>query len=164
MWTQQVDSCKSQSLILILYQHVSGQADLFSLTVTDPATRETVSSRIANAGQSDLDKAVAVAEAASRADSPWSMMSAMQRSQIIWKAAELIEEEAHMLSLLESKSFGRPYSLHRAIDIKVAADNLRCMSPRIHLMKPARADSPNPQTSLAGVIRSPVTTNFETKE
>ncbi|CZS83170.1 unnamed protein product [Fusarium graminearum] len=108
------------------------------LTVTDPATGETVSSRVANAGQTDLDKAVAAAEATMKLDSPWRTMTTMERSQLLWKAADLLEQKMHMhyISLLEARSFGGPYSLHRTIDIKAAADNLRF-----------------------GVIRSPETTN-----
>ncbi|KAM0390734.1 hypothetical protein ACHAPZ_011565 [Fusarium culmorum] len=51
----------------------------------------------------------------------------MERSQLLWKAADLLEQKMHMhyISLLEARSFGGPYSLHRTIDIKAAADNLR---------------------------------------
>jgi Aldehyde dehydrogenase family len=61
-------------------------------------------------------------------DSPWRRMNASDRSRIIWKVSELIEEHADELALLESLDNGKPFSVARAADIPLSADLFRYMA------------------------------------
>ncbi len=79
-----------------------------------------VYSLIPRSGKEDIDQAVDAAKAAFPA---WSSMRIEERSKILMKLSDLIEENLDALALAESIDNGKPLSLAKAVDIPRARDN-----------------------------------------
>ena len=88
-----------------------------------PATEEVIC-EVAEGDEEDIDAAVDAAREAFD-NGPWSKMDARDRGQLIWKLAELIEEEADDLAALETLDNGKPISDARAADIPLVIDCLK---------------------------------------
>ncbi len=88
-----------------------------------PATEEVIC-EVAEGDKEDVDAAVDAAREAFDSG-PWSKMDARDRGQLIWKLAELIEEEADDLAALETLDNGKPISDSRAADIPLVIDCLK---------------------------------------
>jgi aldehyde dehydrogenase (NAD+) len=88
-----------------------------------PATEEVICA-VAEADKEDVDAAVDAARDAFD-NGPWSKMDARDRGQLIWKLAELIEEEADELAAIETLDNGKPISDARAADIPLVIDCLK---------------------------------------
>src|SRR6202012_2934336 len=76
----------------------------------NPATEE-VLAEVAYGQAEDINKAVKAARRAFADDSPWRRMNASDRGRMIWKIADLIEENADELAMLESLDNGKPYHI-----------------------------------------------------
>ncbi|MGN6548071.1 MAG: aldehyde dehydrogenase family protein [Aureliella sp.] len=89
----------------------------------DPATEETIA-EVAEGDAADVDRA---AKAARRAfeSGPWSMMYARDRGRLMYRLADLIEEEIDELAALESLDNGKPIKDARAADLPLVIDCLR---------------------------------------
>lgn len=94
--------------------------------VYDPATDQVVA-KVAEGDAADVDLAVAAARRAFDSG-PWSKMTASQRSQIIWKIGDLIEENADELAAMETIDNGKPLAVAKAADVALAADMFRYMA------------------------------------
>lgn len=94
--------------------------------VYDPATGEEIC-QVPEADHVDVDRAV---HAARRAfdSGPWPAMSPSKRGQLLWKLADLIEQNTEELAELESLDNGKPVSVARVADIPLAADLFRYMA------------------------------------
>lgn len=86
-----------------------------------PANGEKLST-IADATREDVDRAVDVAW---EAFETWGKTDKAQRAIILNKVADIIEENAEKLALLESLDNGKPIRETRAIDIAYAVDHFR---------------------------------------
>ena len=84
----------------------------------DPATGERLAT-VPAAGSEDVDDAVAAGRRALEGD--WGATSRDARGQILWRLAELIDEQADELAELESLDNGKPLANARAEDIPLAA-------------------------------------------
>src|ERR671939_858648 len=74
-----------------------------TFTTPNPATGQTLA-EIAEGDKADIDKAV---EAARRAfEGKWSKMSARDRGRLLYKLAQLVEENAQELAALETADNG----------------------------------------------------------
>ena len=93
----------------------------------NPATEETVA-EVAEGEAEDVDRAVRAARRAFEDDSPWRRMTASDRGRLIWKIADLIEENADEFAKLESLDNGKPLAVARAADVPLAADLFRYMA------------------------------------
>src|SRR5580704_5456221 len=72
----------------------------------DPSTEE-VWAHVAEADETDVDRAVAAARAAMRG--PWTRkVTASQRGALILKLAELLRRDAKTVAMLESRDNGKP--------------------------------------------------------
>lgn len=91
----------------------------------NPATEE-VLTEVAEASAADVDRAV---EAASRAfedrNGPWRKLSASERGRLIWKLADLVEENIEELAALETLDNGKPIFESRYVDMPMVIDVLR---------------------------------------
>lgn len=89
----------------------------------DPATEETIA-EVAEGDAADVDRA---AKAARRAfeSGPWSTMDARDRGRLMYRLADLIEEEIDELAALESLDNGKPIKDARAADLPLVIDCLR---------------------------------------
>src|SRR5271155_1893969 len=82
----------------------------------NPATGDVIT-QVAEADAADVDKAVAAARAAFETGAWRRKMSPSQRGAMINRLADLIEQNADELALLESLDNGKPYKVARAADL-----------------------------------------------
>jgi len=93
----------------------------------EPATAQPIA-EIPDSDRADVDAAVA---AAKRAFPSWSRTPAEQRSRLLLKIADLIEQNLEELAQLESRDNGKPVSLARMLDIPRAVANFRFFATAI---------------------------------
>ncbi len=84
----------------------------------NPATEKKIAS-VANAGASDVDKAVKAARAAH--SGVWSKMPAAERGKYLYRIARILQEKARELAVIESMDGGKPIRESRDIDVPLAA-------------------------------------------
>eukprot|EP00347_Sterkiella_histriomuscorum_P004740 403359289 len=94
-----------------------------TFTTVNPATEEVIA-HIQEAGAEDAELAV---QAARRAfdEGPWKQMSAYDRSRLIHKLADLIEQNLDELVVLEAMDNGKPVSMARALDFAGVLNTFR---------------------------------------
>jgi 1-pyrroline dehydrogenase len=91
-----------------------------TMSVLNPSTGETIA-EVAACGAEDVDSAV---EAAKRAAPEWLDATPRERSELLLRLADVIEENKEELGRLESQNVGKP--LQGAIEeMEFSADNLR---------------------------------------
>lgn len=107
--------------------HIDGQdvasANEASFVSIDPSNGENLAT-IAEAGVADVDAAVAAARRALN-DKSWRDMAPRDRAQLLFRLADLLEENAEELAQLESLDSGKPLANARKTDIPQSADHLR---------------------------------------
>ena len=89
----------------------------------NPATGEELA-RVAEGDREDIDRAVRAARQAFDAG-PWPAMTAAERSQVLWKLADLIEERAEVFAQLETLDNGKPITAARRDDVGGTVDYFR---------------------------------------
>jgi aldehyde dehydrogenase (NAD+) len=89
----------------------------------NPATEEVIA-EVAEGDKEDIDRAVKAARAAFE-KGPWAKMDARDRGRLMFRLADLIEEEIDELAALESLDNGKPYSEARNGDLPLVLDALR---------------------------------------
>ncbi len=92
----------------------------------NPATGE-VLARIAEGDKEDIDRAVKSARAAFE-NGPWRRMTASERGRLIWKLADLLEENLEEFAKLETLDNGKPLKIARVADVPLAVDLFRYMA------------------------------------
>jgi aminomuconate-semialdehyde/2-hydroxymuconate-6-semialdehyde dehydrogenase len=93
----------------------------------NPATGE-VYSYTPDSDEKDIDLAV---EAAEKAVPNWSKTPAQERSRILLRIAELIDQNLDKLALAESVDNGKPVTLAKHVDIPRASSNFRFFASAI---------------------------------
>lgn len=86
----------------------------------NPANEEKLS-EIAQAGQEDIDKAVAAAKHAY--DTVWSKLSGKERGKYLFRIARLLQEKAREFAVIETLDGGKSIRESRDIDIPIAANH-----------------------------------------
>ncbi len=81
----------------------------------NPATGDELA-QVAEGDAADIDRAVRAARTAFE-DGPWGTMTAADRSSLIWKLADLIEEHTEELATLETLDNGKPIVAARRDDV-----------------------------------------------
>jgi len=97
-----------------------------TLGVEDPSTGKEIS-RIVDASDADVDRAVAAARAAFD-DGRWSNLPPNKRERILNKLADLIEANAAEFAELEAIDVGKPVGFAKIVDVPAAVDHLRYMA------------------------------------
>jgi phenylacetaldehyde dehydrogenase len=92
----------------------------------NPATGE-VLAHVAEGDREDIDRAVKAARAAFETG-PWSRLTASDRGRLIWKLADLLEENLEEFATLETLDNGKPLKIARAADVPLAVDLFRYMA------------------------------------
>jgi acyl-CoA reductase-like NAD-dependent aldehyde dehydrogenase len=92
-----------------------------------PATGEVLTS-CALASKQDVDKAV---KAAWKAFSSWKKTSPAQRAAFLLKIADLVDENADRLAMIETMDNGKPIRETRNIDVPLASDHFRYFASAI---------------------------------
>src|SRR5258706_2944717 len=97
-----------------------------TIAVEDPSTGREIS-RIVDASDADVDRAVGAARAAFD-DGRWSNLPPKQRERTINQLADLVAAHAAEFAELEAIDNGKPVGMAGAIDIPGAVDMLRYMA------------------------------------
>ena len=79
-----------------------------TIDIENPATGQTIA-KVATAGEAQVNKAVAAAKAAFE-DGRWHKLSPGERSQVLAKLADLLEENTDTFARIESEDTGKPYA------------------------------------------------------
>jgi aldehyde dehydrogenase (NAD+) len=79
---------------------------------------------VSEAGPEDVDKAVKAARTAFD-NGPWKKMSASERSRLIYKLADLMEEHKEALAQLDTLDNGKPIGETTNADVPLAIDHFR---------------------------------------
>jgi acyl-CoA reductase-like NAD-dependent aldehyde dehydrogenase len=90
----------------------------------DPATGEVIAN-VAQAGTADVDAAVRAAAQAFEQGSAWRKAPAAQRSLLLNRLADLVEQHTDELAELESLDNGKPVAYARQIDIPLTTAHFR---------------------------------------
>ncbi|MBI5310621.1 MAG: aldehyde dehydrogenase family protein, partial [Actinobacteria bacterium] len=106
---------------LIGNEWLPGAGDPFD--TIDPSTGAPICT-VANANAADVDAAVTAARDAFD-NGPWPRMAPAERAALIFRLADLIEENADELAELESIDNGKPVKLAKIVDVPGAARHLR---------------------------------------
>lgn len=88
----------------------------------NPATGEVIS-KIADASKKDVDDAVAAARRAFCG--PWRETTKEERSALLLKIADIIDENRNMLATIETMDNGKPIRETMAVDVPLSADHFR---------------------------------------
>ena len=94
--------------------------------VLDPATEDVIA-EVSEAQKEDIDKAVAAARKAFD-EGEWTKMEAAERSHLIYKFADLLEEHREELAQLESLDNGKPYATALSDDVDGTVQHFRYYS------------------------------------
>ena len=86
----------------------------------NPANEEKLS-EVAEAGQADVDKAVAAARKAY--EKTWKKMPARERAKYIFRISRMIQEKARELAIIETLDGGKPIRESRDFDVPTAANH-----------------------------------------
>ena len=89
----------------------------------NPATEEVIT-QVAEGDAADVDLAVEAARNALE-NGPWATMDARDRGHLLYKLADLIEENLEELAALETLDNGKPISESRSADLPLVVDCLR---------------------------------------
>lgn len=92
-----------------------------TLDSTNPANGEFLA-KVANASEADVDKAV---KAAQEAFESYSKTTPMERAKLLNEIADIIEENAEHLAMVETLDNGKPIRETSAVDVPLAADHFR---------------------------------------
>src|SRR5450755_1686132 len=84
----------------------------------NPATEEPLA-RVAEAGQADVDRAVAAATTAF--EQVWRPMPGAERAKYLYRIARIVQERAREFAVLESLDNGKPIRESRDVDVPLAA-------------------------------------------
>jgi gamma-glutamyl-gamma-aminobutyraldehyde dehydrogenase len=119
---------------------------------TNPATGQ-VLTRIAACGPEDVDVAVAAAKAAYE-DGRWSRLAPVERKHVLLRFAQLLEDHAHELAVMESLDSGKPIRECQNTDVPEAIHTIRWHAELIDKIYDHTAPaSPN---ALALVVRESI--------
>ncbi|HEY2895324.1 MAG TPA: aldehyde dehydrogenase family protein, partial [Pirellulales bacterium] len=89
----------------------------------NPATEEVIA-QVAEGDAEDINRAVAAAREAFD-HGPWRKMDARERGRLMYRLADLIEEEADELAMLETLDNGKPIRESKSADLPLTIDCLR---------------------------------------
>jgi betaine-aldehyde dehydrogenase len=92
-------------------------------TIYDPATGDPIA-EVADATAADADRAVEAAQKAFRRGD-WSRITPAERSAVLDRMADLLEERADEFARTESRNTGKPLKFSSAFDLPLTIDNLR---------------------------------------
>ncbi|OCC05871.1 betaine-aldehyde dehydrogenase [Labrys sp. WJW] len=97
-----------------------------TFTVEDPATEEKIA-EVPAGDKADIDLAVAAARRAFETG-PWSRISPAERSRLVWRLGDLLEQHADEFAELEALDNGKPVTNARRGDVQGSIDMFRYMA------------------------------------
>jgi phenylacetaldehyde dehydrogenase len=144
--------------LLIGGEWVPGQSGQ-TLDTLDPATGKALT-QIVRGSAADVDKAVAAARAAFDGGA-WPALMPVERSRLLWKMADLIEQNIDELSELETLDQGKPLFVGRWAEIPGAVNQFRffagqAMTIEGSTITPSINYQPAGKSVTAWTLREPV--------
>jgi gamma-glutamyl-gamma-aminobutyraldehyde dehydrogenase/4-guanidinobutyraldehyde dehydrogenase/NAD-dependent aldehyde dehydrogenase len=112
-----------------------------------------VLAKVASCGPEDVDRAVRAARSAFQSG-VWADRPPKARKRTLVKFAELIEEHADELALLETLDMGKPIANARNADLRAVVECVRWYGEAIDKLYDEIA--PTPKTALALITREPI--------
>lgn len=97
-----------------------------SFEVRNPADGQVIAS-VAEGDAADIQKAVAAARQAFEGGA-WPAMTASERGKLLWKLADLLEQNLDEVAEIESLDNGKPRAVAAAADVPLAVDLFRYMA------------------------------------
>ncbi len=94
-----------------------------TFATTNPATGE-VLAQVAEADEADVDRAVASARSALASDA-WRRINPHGRARLLWRLADLIEQNADEIAAMETRDNGKPIFESRQVDVPSVVENFR---------------------------------------
>jgi phenylacetaldehyde dehydrogenase len=122
--------------------------------VVDPATGQVISN-VADAGSSDVHRAVLAARAAFD-NGPWRRMSPNERMKIIWRIGDLIDKYAVELAEMDVLDEGSPYAVVKNFYVSLSADHFRYFAGWANKLDGSTIPVNMPGDWLAYTLREPV--------
>ena len=123
-----------------------------SFATIDPATGETLV-KVVKGMPEDIDRAVAAARTAFRSGC-WSRIAPRERMDILYRFADLIDEHAEQLAVLETLDMGKPIGDVVAEDLPAVISTIRFMAEGIDKIEGSVTNTDN--DALHMVIREPL--------
>jgi acyl-CoA reductase-like NAD-dependent aldehyde dehydrogenase len=123
-----------------------------SFATVNPATGETLV-KVVKGMPEDIDRAVAAARAAFRSGC-WSRIAPRERMDILYRFADLIDEHAEQLAVLETLDMGKPIGDVVAEDLPAVISTIRFMAEGIDKIEGSVTNTDN--DALHMVIREPL--------
>jgi len=123
-----------------------------SFATVDPATGETLV-KVVKGMPEDIDRAVAAARTAFRSGC-WSRIAPRERMDILYRFADLIDEHAEQLAVLETLDMGKPIGDVVAEDLPAVISTIRFMAEGIDKIEGSVTNTDN--DALHMVIREPL--------
>src|SRR5215467_5901409 len=120
----------------------------------NPATGE-VLAHVAEGDTEDIDRAVRAARKAFESG-PWPAMSPSERGRLLWKLAELIDQNREELAELETLDNGKPVFFSRIVDVPTASDAFRYYAGWATKVEGSTIPVSIPGEYLAYTLREPV--------
>ncbi|MEM6463451.1 MAG: aldehyde dehydrogenase family protein [Pseudomonadota bacterium] len=93
-----------------------------AITVLNPSNGEPLAA-VAEARGGEVDLAVAAARKAF--EGPWSSLTADERSKLLWRLSELVDERADVFGQIDALDNGKPFQTARDVDAAYSARHLR---------------------------------------
>jgi len=120
----------------------------------NPATGE-VLARVAEGDREDIDRAVKAARAAFESGA-WPKMTPSKRGRLLWKLADLVEENLEEFAELEMLDNGKPLKIARVADIPLVVDMFRYMAGWATKIEGNTIPLSMPGKYLAYTLREPI--------
>ncbi|MEL7030004.1 MAG: aldehyde dehydrogenase family protein, partial [Pseudomonadota bacterium] len=124
-----------------------------SFDVVNPATGQVIT-KVAEGDVEDVNRAVAAARAAFE-EGKWAGQKPVMRARVLFRAADLIEQNAEELAQLETLDNGKPLAQARA-DVAGSANNFRYYAGWIDKVTGSTVDMNMPGDYHAYTLKEPV--------
>src|SRR5580658_8202387 len=122
--------------------------------VEDPATEETIA-YVPAGEKADIDLAVAAARKAFESG-PWSRISPADRSRLVWRLGDVLEQHIDELAELEALDNGKPVTHARETDVKGSIGMFRYMAGWATRLNGETISVSSPGNWHAYTLREPV--------
>jgi len=119
---------------------------------TNPANEEVLAEMSAGT-EKDIDRAVAAARKAFRSGS-WSRMAPRDRMEVLYRFAELIDENAGQLAVLETLDMGKPIAAVVGEDLPAVISTIRFMAECIDKIEGSVTNTDNDAVHL--ILKEPL--------
>jgi phenylacetaldehyde dehydrogenase len=97
-----------------------------TFTTYNPSTGEELG-QVAEGSEEDVNRAVAAARAAFD-HGPWKETTPSERSRLLWKLADLLEENVQAFAELETLDNGKSVTISETVDMGLAIEHIRYMA------------------------------------